>query len=135
MNQPADRQVSPACVLVVDDQPDVLTTTVLLLKALGCSNVHAAATGQEALDMARSLRPDLVLLDIGLPDIDGFTVSRRMRDELGLDRTAIMGISGYDEDPARTLAAGLNRHLVKPVPLNVLREVIGPRSAECGNRS
>lgn len=135
MNQPADRQVSPACVLVVDDQPDVLTTTVLLLKALGCSNVHAAATGQEALDMARELRPDLVLLDIGLPDIDGFTVSRRMRDELGLDRTAIMGISGYDEDPARTRAAGLNRHLVKPVPLSVLREVIGRSSAECGTRS
>jgi CheY-like chemotaxis protein len=117
-------------VMVVDDKPDVAETISELLDALGCE-VVAAATGKAAVAAASSAAPELVLLDIGLPDMSGYEVARRMRALPGGDALKIIAISGWGQpdDIARSKAAGIDRHLVKPITLPQLREIIGELSA------
>jgi CheY-like chemotaxis protein len=78
--------------------------------------VLAAATGQEGIDAAVSSHPDIVLVDIGLPDIDGYEVARRLRDRLDPD-TRLVALTGYGqpEDRAQAKDAGFHAHLVKPI--------------------
>jgi CheY-like chemotaxis protein len=113
-------------VLIVDDNPDLLSTLEMLIVALG-GTAMLAATGGAALDQARQRAPDIVLLDIGLPDIDGFEVARRLRGELGLHATYLVGLSGHAEDEERSKAAGFDFHQLKPVPLEALRVILGRR--------
>jgi two-component system CheB/CheR fusion protein len=112
-------------VLVVEDNLDAAEATAQLLQGLA-REVRIARTGPQALDLARDYRPDLVLLDIGLPGMDGYEVARRLR-ELGLDRTVLAAVTGYgrDEDRRRARAAGIDEHFVKPLGRETLAALIG----------
>ena len=100
-------------VLIVDDNRDVADSTALLLRAAGC-NVDLAYDGEEAIRSVRALRPDAVLLDIGLPKIDGYQVAEHIRGEHG---PLLIALSGYgqDEHRLRSKHAGFDYHIVKPI--------------------
>jgi CheY-like chemotaxis protein len=101
---------------VVDDNQNVAQTVGQLLQWSGFE-VQLAYDGNAAIKLASDFRPDAVLLDIGLPDIDGYEVARRLRAQPTGDRLIIIAASGYGqkEDRQRSLAAGCNRHLTKPI--------------------
>jgi CheY-like chemotaxis protein len=85
-----------------------------------------AHSGRAALDAAQERAPDVVLLDIGLPNMDGLEVARRLRQELGLTNVLLIALTGYGQEDmrSRTQEAGFNAHLVKPVDLNALQELL-----------
>jgi len=109
-------------ILVVDDNLSNASSLDLLLRALG-QEVHTAFDGLTAVEMARQLHPDVVLLDIGLPVMDGYEVARLCRMEPGMERVTLVAMTGYGkaEDRHRSQQAGFNAHLVKPVNLEDLR--------------
>jgi len=92
--------------------------------------VRTAQDGATALNLARHFQPDVVLLDIAMPGMDGFEVARRMRRELHLDSAWILSLSGYgrDEDRRHALEAGCNCHYLKPVSPDFLHSVLSLRS-------
>jgi CheY-like chemotaxis protein len=108
-------------ILIVDDNVDSAETLGLLLR-LGGHEVRTAYDGQSALEIARLDRPEIVMLDIGMPRMDGLEVARRLREEVGLKDILLVAMTGYgqDEDRRRTEGAGFNTHLVKPVDLEHL---------------
>jgi signal transduction histidine kinase/DNA-binding response OmpR family regulator len=103
-------------VLVVDDNRDVAETTATILRLSGC-DTHVAFDGRSGLDAIERLQPDAVLLDIGLPGLDGYQVVERLRTLPAHRRTLVVAVSGYgqDEDRARSKAAGFDYHVVKPI--------------------
>ncbi len=111
----------PVRVLVVDDNVDAADTMVLLLKSLG-HEVAVAYDGLGALEKADELTPDVVLLDIGLPGIDGYEVARRLRQRMPGSPVRIAALTGYGQpsDRRRSLAASFDVHFVKPVDLATL---------------
>ena len=113
-------------VLIVDDNPDVAEITALLLKGAGCE-VRIAYDGHEALATAESFQPEMVFMDLGMPGIDGFEVSRRIRAAAWGQTVQLIAVSGWarPEDQQRSAAAGFNRHLVKPVDPLTLIEIAG----------
>jgi two-component system, chemotaxis family, CheB/CheR fusion protein len=114
-----------ARILVVDDNADSARGLSRLLKLLG-HDVRTAHDGTEAIAAVRSHRPDVVLLDIGLPGMDGYEVARRLRDDAGCRDATIIGISGYgqEEDRRRGRDAGFDHHLVKPVDYDALLSLL-----------
>jgi two-component system CheB/CheR fusion protein len=106
----------PRRVLIVEDNADAAEAMRLLLGAMG-HEVTTVGDGAEAIAMARSFRPDVILLDIGLPGIDGYELARRFRllDETSAAR--VVAVTGYGQpaDRERSAAAGFHHHLVKPV--------------------
>ncbi|XXX72494.1 PAS domain-containing protein [Sorangium sp. So ce134] len=112
-------------ILVVEDNPDVAESLVMLLKALGYE-VAMARSGPEALAAAPAFLPDVVLLDIGLPGMDGYEVARQLRRQPDLELALLVALSGYgqEEDRRRSQAAGFDHHLVKPVSRAVLQPLI-----------
>lgn len=112
-------------VLIVDDNADYADSLGDLLDTFGY-RVKVFYDGNAALQFARQDRPDAVLLDIGLPDMDGYEVARRLRTEYGLADTCLIAISGYgtDEDRRRSREAGFDHHLVKPVDIDALRGLL-----------
>ncbi len=102
--------------LVVDDSADTARAMARLLGAQGFE-VRVAHDGREAVDAARAHRPDVILLDIGLPGKDGYEVAREVRRDPALAAAMLIAISGYGQDDARRRAvdAGFDHHLVKPV--------------------
>jgi PAS domain S-box-containing protein len=109
-------------ILVVDDNLSNASSLDVLLKALG-QEVHTAFDGLTALEMVRQLQPDVVLLDIGLPVIDGYEVARLCRAEPDLAHVTLVAMTGYgkEEDRRRSRQAGFSAHLVKPVNMEDLR--------------
>lgn len=122
-----------ARVLLVEDNPGGREALEELLGLWGCE-VVAVATGTEAVERALAEPPALALIDIGLPDIDGYEVARRLRDRLGEDCGRLVALTGFGQpdDRRKALAAGFDEHLIKPVdPRNLsvlLDEVCGPRA-------
>ncbi|MES2888353.1 MAG: ATP-binding protein [Pseudomonadota bacterium] len=116
-------------VLVVEDNRDGRETLVELLQILGYQ-VAAAADGLQGVSVANSFQPQIVLLDLGLPGIDGHEVARRLRADPGHARTSIVALTGWgtDRDRARTQAAGFDAHLTKPVALDTLQQMLGEMS-------
>jgi signal transduction histidine kinase/ActR/RegA family two-component response regulator len=112
-------------ILVVDDNIDSAETLALLLR-LGGHDVHTAHSGRNALESAQINRPEIVMLDIGMPGMDGLEVARRLRDELGLTDVLLVAMTGYgqDEDRRRSQVAGFNSHLVKPIDLEHLNSLL-----------
>jgi CheY-like chemotaxis protein len=112
-------------ILVVDDSPDIRESTAMMLSLEGYET-QVAASGEEALLMAVSFRPTVILLDIGLPDLSGYEVVRRLRESDDFAVTRIIAISGYDTPEARDRAteAGFDHHLSKPVPLKDLEKLL-----------
>jgi signal transduction histidine kinase len=112
-------------ILVIEDNEDAAETLASLLSGLG-NNVAIARTGRDGVEQVRERRPQLVLCDIGLPDMDGNEVCKCVR-ESGLDyRPTMIALTGWGQeaDRKRTREAGFDRHLVKPVTLDMLREVL-----------
>lgn len=118
-------------VLVVDDNVDSAETMAEILKLWG-HDVQTAHDGPGALEAARAQRPDAILLDLGLPVMDGYETARRLREE-GLS-TLLVAVTGFGgaEDRRRATEAGFDTHLVKPVSPEALRRVLQPRDAEGG---
>jgi signal transduction histidine kinase/CheY-like chemotaxis protein len=116
---------APRRVLVVDDNRDAALMLGEALEDCGHS-VRVAFDGESALRAAAELRPEVVLLDLGLPDIDGHEVARRLRLLVPEPRPMVVAITGWGqpEDRRRTLEAGFDRHLVKPVNLVTIREIL-----------
>ncbi len=113
-------------ILVVDDNVDTAVGMARLLKTLG-NEVLAVHNGPAALEAARTFRPDFVLLDLGLPGMDGYQVASALREDEAYKDTIIIAISGYgqDEDRRRSQAAGFDHHLVKPVDFDSLLSLMG----------
>jgi two-component system, OmpR family, response regulator len=109
-------------VLVVEDYPDTATSTALLLKLFG-HEVDVAGDGPTALRAAAAFPPDVVLLDIGLPGMDGYEVARRLRGQPLARRPFFIAVSGYRQpaDRRREVEAGIDMHLLKPVDPDHLR--------------
>jgi CheY-like chemotaxis protein len=100
-------------VLVVDDEPDTVAATVAVLASAGFY-VAGACGGQEAIDAASSDSPDVALVDLAMPGVDGFEVARRLRAADG--RPVLVAVTGLDWDRERIDAAGFVLCLTKPVP-------------------
>ena len=112
-------------VLIVEDNADQAQTLQAFLGMKG-HQLEVASSGPAAIEMARRLRPDIVLLDIGLPGLDGFEVARRLRDEHG-GSLRIIAITAYGSDNDRRLAqeAGCDVHLVKPADPRFIESLLG----------
>ncbi|HYQ90968.1 MAG TPA: ATP-binding protein, partial [Candidatus Competibacteraceae bacterium] len=109
-------------ILLVDNDPDVLESLAMLLHLEGF-DVKAATTGPAALDLARQFHPQVVLLDLGMPGMDGYEVARRLQERPPRQRPQrLIALTGYgdEETRRRVQEAGFTQHLVKPVELSVL---------------
>ncbi|HJT76714.1 MAG TPA: response regulator [Gemmataceae bacterium] len=130
---PANDSLGPFRVLVVDDDRDTTDSLALLLWMWGfCPLV--AYDGPTALAVAAAERPDVILLDIGLPGLDGYEVARRLRRQPWAVAVRLLALTGYGQEKDRqdADAAGFDRHLVKPFDPEELRQLLGrlPRPAE-----
>jgi CheY-like chemotaxis protein len=116
-------------VLVVDDNIDAVESLAMVLQHMG-HEVRTAADGPKALALAGAYRPELVLLDIGLPGIDGYEVARRLRKQ-AVAPMLLVALTGYgqEEDRRRSREAGFDQHLVKPVELTALQALLASLSA------
>jgi len=122
-------------VLIVDDNQDAASMMALLLGKWG-HEIHVAHDGQEALELGARVEPELVLMDIGMPVMDGHNACEHMRRTEWGRKALIVALTGWgqDEDTRRSHEAGFDHHLVKPISsevlLNVLAMANAPRSAE-----
>jgi PAS domain S-box-containing protein len=125
----AQRPAHSLRVLVVDDNADQADSAALLLRVSG-HEVRVAYSGPTALEVAVDYRPDLVLMDIGLPGMDGYEVARRLRQQPGLQETVLVAVTGYgqESDRQRSQEAGFDHHLVKPVDMQALEAVLAART-------
>jgi CheY-like chemotaxis protein len=120
-----DAMVRRHRVLVVDDHRDTAETTCQLLRALG-HECWSATSGRAGLEAAGKVTPDIALLDIGLPDVSGYEVARRLR-ETQTQPLFLAAITGWDQaqDSRDALAAGFDRHIVKPAGVDIIRGLLG----------
>ncbi len=118
-------------VLIVDDNPASAQTLCWMLELFDHQGIQAHA-GEEALRLAEKEKPDMVLMDIGLPDIDGYEACKRMRDMPELQKTLFVAQTGWSSDHHREKSkeAGFAYHLVKPVELETLRGLLNIYSKE-----
>ncbi|MGZ5018518.1 MAG: hybrid sensor histidine kinase/response regulator [Methylobacter sp.] len=112
-------------ILVVDDNRDVAESLALLLESEG-HQVLTAFDGISALETARIERPDIILMDIGLPGMDGYAVAQALRQNHELERTMLIALTGYGQpdDRKKSSASGFDEHLVKPVDIEKLRKLL-----------
>jgi signal transduction histidine kinase/membrane associated rhomboid family serine protease/ActR/RegA family two-component response regulator len=112
-------------ILLVEDHEDSAEALAHLLRRRG-HETHIASDGNRGLEDARALRPDVVLLDLGLPGLDGYEVARRLREHGGAAFVLLVAVSGYgqDADRRRSSEAGFDHHLVKPVKLEELERIL-----------
>ena len=113
-------------ILVVDDNVDSARSMSLVLKRLWGQEVEVAHNGEEALEKVGVFRPEIVLLDIGLPGMSGFEVAEKLRERPETGSPILVAMTGWgqDDDLRRSREAGFAHHLVKPVDLEALRQVI-----------
>jgi CheY-like chemotaxis protein len=129
---------SPLRVLVADDNQDAADSLAQLVTAWG-HEARAAYDGLTAVEAARKVPPDLALVDLGLPGMDGYQVALRLREQAGSRNLVLIAVTGYDWKGAehRSREYGFNLHWVKPVNLEDLRELLaklksGPGSQAAG---
>lgn len=116
----------PKRVLVIEDNLDSVHALAYLLSDMGHA-VEYAINGYVALDVARRFRPDVALLDLGLPGMDGFEVCRQIRRDPQLRFCRVVAVTAYsgDEHRVRAKELGFERYLVKPVDTRVLENLLG----------
>jgi CheY-like chemotaxis protein len=126
MSVPVTKTVTKRRILVVDDNLDAALSLSRLIALLG-HDVNVARDGNSALFIARSMRPDFVLLDIGLPGSDGFQVAEALRREPGLGTLKIIAVTGRgeEEDRERSQQAGIDYYLLKPIDVPFLESLLG----------
>ncbi|XXS81548.1 GNAT family N-acetyltransferase [Sorangium sp. So ce176] len=127
---PAEQGADRLRVLVVDDNQDSAESMAMLLQRMG-HEAHAVFDGPSALDLATRLKPDLVLLDIGMPGMSGHEVARALRGTPGLAGLSLFAMTGYGQEADRrsTQEAGFDEHLVKPISVDVLRRRVSSIAA------
>ena len=123
-SKPADR-LPPRRILVVDDNHDAADSLGDLLTTLGAT-VCVVHGGREALDSLDGFAPDSVLLDIGMPGMDGYEVARKIRSTAGHGHLLLVALTGWgqEHDHRRSLAAGFDHHVVKPPDISKLRDLL-----------
>ncbi len=129
---PRTDQSAPRCagtshrILIVDDNRDALESLAALMELAGHA-VRAAPDGESALALAASFRPHVLLLDLGLPKLDGYEVARRIRAEPWGKAMVLIALTGWgqDEDRRRTRECGFDSHMVKPLDLQMLTDYLG----------
>jgi CheY-like chemotaxis protein len=112
-------------VLVVDDNVDAAESLAMVLRMHG-HDVHTMHDGHSVLAAAQKELPEIAILDIGLPQMDGYEVARRLRDLPGGDQVVLIALTGYGqaEDKQRAQEAGFDHHLVKPIEPDVLETLL-----------
>jgi CheY-like chemotaxis protein len=120
-------------VLVVDDNRDSADTLAMMLRILG-HDTHTAYDGQDAVERTAALEPDAVLLDIGMPRLNGFEAAERIRQQPGGSERLILALTGFEEDEQRERlsAAGFNSCLVKPIDHTALNQLLTAFAARRG---
>jgi two-component system CheB/CheR fusion protein len=128
---PVSRALRSRRILVVDDNEDAAEMLALVLRKRGYA-VVLAFDGEEALAMAEKHHPEVVLLDIGLPGIDGYEVARRLRAKVTSERLTVVAVTGYGQpaDRQRSREAGFDHHLVKPVAMERLLPLLEPEQPQ-----
>jgi len=126
-----DQTLVPRRILVVDDNVDGATSLSTLLRIEG-HEVRIAHDGQTALEVAKGFQPQIAILDIRMPGMDGYELARRLRQQVGLQNMSLVALSGYGqrEDQLRSEQAGFNHHVTKPVDLKRLNALIASFSQE-----
>lgn len=122
---PTRAAVASRRVLIVDDNHEAADSLCILLSMAG-HETHVAYDGLQAVARAAELRPEIVLLDVGLPKLDGYDVAREIRRQPGGDRIVLIALTGWGHESAvqRSMAAGFDRHLVKPVHPTILAQLL-----------
>ena len=113
-------------ILVVDDEPDIRSTTQMLLEHYG-HTVDTAANGAEAVQVAEKAKPDVVLLDLNMPVMDGFTAARKLRESSDAASMLIVAVSAYVRNREwcdRAVAAGADECMSKPLDYQRLEELL-----------
>lgn len=112
-------------ILIVDDNQDAADSLAALLGLMG-NDVHIAYDGAQALEMVVAVEPQIVLMDIGLPKINGYDAARQMRGIAALPQPLLVALTGWGqvEDRRRSREAGFDHHLVKPVALDDLQAIL-----------
>jgi CheY-like chemotaxis protein len=120
------RTAAPKRVLIIEDNLDSVHALALLVADMG-HTVEYAINGYVGLEVARRFRPDILLLDIGLPGLSGYEVCTRMKKDADLRQIRVVVVTAFAQDEYRlkSMEAGCELHLVKPVPIWVLEEVLG----------
>lgn len=128
MSSQSSCQTGPRRILIVDDNADAADSVAMLLQLDG-HETRAAYSAATALELALSFAPEVVVLDIGLPDMDGYEVARRIK-AMPL-QPRVIALSGYgrNDDREQSASAGFDAHLVKPVDMPLLSAVIAGRSS------
>jgi len=117
-------------VLIVDDHMDSVISVGRLLRAQG-HQVRAALSGIEAVSSAVDFLPDVALIDLSLPLLDGFAVARKLRSMSSTRSAFLIALTGWDSDEivARARSAGFDRHIVKPLSLDAMQLVLAEAGA------
>jgi CheY-like chemotaxis protein len=129
--QAGERTGSALRVLVVDDNVPSADTMAMLMKELG-HDVRTAYDGPKSLETAIAYRPDVVLLDIGLPGMNGYDVAKRIRQEPDLQDIVLIAVTGYGQasDRQHSQAAGFDHHLVKPADITQVEQILATVSED-----
>jgi CheY-like chemotaxis protein len=119
------RKPSSRRILLVDDNVDAAKTLAMLLRYQG-QQVTIVHDGVAALEAVAHNKPDLILLDIGLPRMDGYEVARQIREQRDYDDVVLIALTGWgqEEDRRRSREAGFNEHLTKPVDQKTLQRIL-----------
>ena len=123
---PVELSIKPRCrILVADDNEDAAASLSLLLEYEG-HEVRTAADGEQAVALATSWAPDVVLLDIGMPKLDGYQACRQIRSNCQGGTVLLLAVTGWsqEQDKQRAREAGFDHHLVKPIDFNLLNELL-----------
>ena len=125
MSAPQESQSDKRRILVVDDNKDAADTLARLLKHLGHDST-AVYDGYSALELCETLKPDIVFMDIGMPEMDGFETARQLRNKEFGRNIMLVALTGWgqDQDRQRSAEAGFDKHLVKPVGFDILDQVL-----------
>jgi CheY-like chemotaxis protein/anti-sigma regulatory factor (Ser/Thr protein kinase) len=120
-----DTPLSGYRVLVVDDNYDSATSLAMLLTLSG-ADTHVTNDGASALKAMPVYMPDVVLLDIGMPGMDGYTVATRIREDARYRDVTLIALTGFgqEQDRVRSLASGFNHHMTKPLDLDTLQTLL-----------
>ena len=122
----ADAHPGRIRILVVDDIPDTAESFARLLGRMGFETAFVTDP-RLAVDTAYRFGADLVFLDIGMPELDGYEVARMLRGQFGWDKLRIVAVTAYGQqaDRDRSRQAGFDAHVVKPVSLDLVRSILG----------
>lgn len=126
---------APKRILLIEDNPDARETFRMMLELAG-HEVLEAAEGRSGLELLRSALPDIAVIDVGLPGLDGYEIASRFRREPQSSRVMLVALTGYGTPEARERSrqAGFDHHLIKPVDPDVLREIMGTGIASRASR-